>query len=279
VILEDLVIVERIDLFADSGLTYLSAIILGIIQGITEFLPISSSGHLALAEHLMIGVPEDFALDVFLHFATVLVVIFHYRKAIWDLFVRDHKTLILIIVGSIPVGILGVFFKSPFEAIKSKPDMICLALIFTSALLFFGERLAKCSYSLPKLSYKGAFAIGLVQGIALTPGISRSGSTTVAGLLCGLDRESAVRFSLFLMMPAVLGASLLEAKKVFFSGSGEVILNWGPMCVGFLVSLVMASVSLKILINVVTRGWLKYFAAYCLTVGVIGWVYFFIFAG
>jgi undecaprenyl-diphosphatase len=208
-------------------MTYFQSLILGVIQGASEFLPISSSGHLVLAPYLFgwdIPQNEAFVFDILVQVATLLaVIIFFWRdlikifKALLDGIKRakpfdDFQSLMgwYLILATIPAGITAVFFKETFEKAFSNPKAAALFLLVTSLLLILGEVLGKRTRSLEKLTLVDALVIGLFQALALFPGISRSGSTIAGGLIRGLDRRSSARFSFLMAVPVMLAAGLLN---------------------------------------------------------------------
>ena len=251
----------------------LEAIVLGVVQGIAEFLPISSSGHLVIFSELLdrwLGInasnSQKLQLNVTLHVGTLFAILVVYRSDLWQLR-RQPRLLVAIILASIPAGVVGIalldFFKAAFET----PLVAALGLIVTAILLLVGQRWERNQQSLEQLSYGSAFAVGVFQALALIPGISRSGSTIAGGLLSGLQREAATTFSFFIAIPAIGGAALLTAKDVLQgegAGNSAVALIMG----GF-TSFVVGLFALKWLIRIVSQRKLHWFAYYCLTVAVL----------
>jgi undecaprenyl-diphosphatase len=244
------------------------ALILAIIQGITEWLPVSSSAHLAIAQLLM-KVSPPVLFDILLHIGTLLSALIFFRKDIFDmllaLFKFDTKSqyfklAILIILASIPTAIIGFAFKDFFEASFSKPINIAFAMMITGVFLFFCER----KIGNGSVNSKSALAIGIAQGIAVMPGISRSGSTIGAGLLLGIEREKATRFSFLLSIPAIIGAAFFEAKNNTLAG-----LDISTILLAILVSAIVGYLSIDFLIKFVKRKGLRPFAYYCWFFGAI----------
>ncbi|MGI6211066.1 MAG: undecaprenyl-diphosphatase UppP [Anaerovoracaceae bacterium] len=273
-------------------MSYTHAIILGIVQGLAEFLPISSSGHLALLQQFF-GVQSDKVLmfTVMLHIGTLVSVFIMYWHDIWqllkelvllfvDLFKgrglrineRPYRKLgIMIIVATIPTGIIGVLFNNFFESLYSSMIPIGIGFIITGLLLYFSEKIGKANRDLDKMNYRNAIFIGVLQGIAICPGISRSGSTMVGGLFSNLNRDFAVRFAFLISIPAILGSAVLEIPKALNAAS--VPGTMGPMLVGTAVAAVCGILAIKAMINVVAKQKLKYFSYYVWALGafVIGY--------
>jgi undecaprenyl-diphosphatase len=269
-------------------MTNIQAFILGLIQGLTEFLPVSSSGHLAIAQAFMNVKEGALEFTILLHAGSLLAVFLAYRKTviavikaffgmIADLFkekslmIRKDKYrlyVLLLIVGSIPAGIAGLLFEDKLSEIFVSIIVVSCMLYITGGLLILGEKMGKKNQKrISQLRFKNAFAIGLFQAAALIPGISRSGSTMVGGLFSGLKKEDAVEFSFLLSMPAVLGATLIEMKDIFALSSTATSVS--AMIIGFLTALIVGYLSIKLLIFVVKKERLKYFAYYCWAVASI----------
>ncbi|HEY5673626.1 MAG TPA: undecaprenyl-diphosphatase UppP [Malonomonas sp.] len=261
----------------------LHAALLGLVQGLTEFLPVSSSGHLAIAQHFLPGFEQPGLLfDVLLHAATTLAVIIFFRKDVWKLlscFFRkdayaldDRHTFWMIVLGSIPTAIIGFSGKDFFEGLFENLLVIGCMLLLTAMLLIVAEKTRKDGRNLTQLKANDALLVGIVQGFAIIPGISRSGSTIACLLLRGIDGESAARFSFLLALPAVGGAMLLSLKDLD-QVSGADLPAYG---IGALVAFVSGLFAIRILMDVVRRKRLVGFAIYCLLVGsgVIGYSLF-----
>src|SRR3989344_3920745 len=222
---------------------YLQALILGIVQGLTEFLPVSSSGHLAILQNFFGDV--DVSFDIFLHFATLLAVFVFFYKDILDLingfftFEWEDKRMrfvVYLLLASIPAGLIGFFFRNLIGELFSDLYIVAGGFLISGLFLFIASFTAKNS-----------FVIGCAQALALVPGISRSGSTISTTLLFGIDKKEAIKFSFLLSIPAILGANLLELKN--FSGFSF------PMVLGFLIAFVFGLLSIYLFYNRVTvRG-------------------------
>ncbi|WP_420628319.1 undecaprenyl-diphosphate phosphatase [Candidatus Leptofilum sp.] len=205
------------------------AIILGIIQGATEFLPISSSGHLVLLPEIFQMTNPDLTLIGLVHAGTLLAVLIYFRQDLWDIVTAVLRDLSqrqplaspearlgwLIVVGSIPVGIVGLLFADFFEEAFGSPRVAAGFLLVTAVLLVLGERMLSGKKEMAAMSWTDAIIVGLFQMMALFPGVSRSGSTIVGGLARGLDRPTAARFSFLLGIPAILGAGLQAILAIF----------------------------------------------------------------
>ena len=265
----------------------LNTILQGIIQGLTEFLPVSSSGHLSIFQYFTksqtIETGSTMTFDLVLHFGTLIAVIYYFWKDIYPYFTVNgwkdpsrRKIAWLVIVASIPTAIIGFGIKKYVEAMMEKPLVVCGCFLFTGIILLLSEKLKNQkanSTTLPELSYGKAIATGVAQGIACAPGISRSGSTIAAGLLCGLKGEEAARFSFLLMIVSVGGATLLDAVKVL-----KIVKNTGSLpeglipshlIVGVITSMIVGFLSLKFLVYIINKQKLSYFAYYLFAVSII----------
>lgn len=270
-------------------MSLVEAIILGIVQGIAEFLPISSSGHLALTQFLL-GTPEDqiFFLSVMLHIGTIFSVLVVYwtdlyhitlefLKMCWDgirgkglgLDNLYRKLGLLLIVGSIPTALMGIFLKDIFAGIYTSQRVIGFALIATGTLLWTSERTQKFKAnkkSLQEMTWLNAVIVGVFQGLAITPGVSRAGATISGALFQGINRETATRYSFLLSFPVILGASLLETRDAIAFGTGDVSI---PMLlVGIFTAFVAGVFAIRTLIRVISKGKLYYFSYYTWTLGI-----------
>ena len=256
---------------------WFEALILGIVQGLTEYLPVSSSGHLAIGSALFgIEGEENLAFTIVVHVATVLstlVVLWKEIDWIFRGFFKfkmnpETKYVINILISMIPIGIVGVFFKDYVEAIFGSGLLVVgVSLLITAALLTFSY------YAKPRvkenISMKDAFIIGLSQACAVLPGLSRSGSTIATGLLLGNKKENLAQFSFLMVIPPILGEALLDAIKMM---GGEAVAGSIPMSslvIGFLAAFISGCIACKWMINIVKRGKLIYFGIYCALVGCV----------
>ncbi|MCQ2152963.1 MAG: undecaprenyl-diphosphate phosphatase [Bacteroidales bacterium] len=256
------------------------ALLLGLVQGLTEFLPVSSSGHLEIGRRLLgAGVAEDLDFEIVLHCATVLATIFVFRKRIWELlkgffkFEYNDQTdyLLKIIVSMIPVFVAGMFFRERIEALFSTIEVVGAALLVTAALLVLSDIIA------PKVAERGnvarggiswwqAFVVGIGQALAVIPGLSRSGTTIATGLLCGVDRKRMAEFSFLMVLVPVLGEAFLDLVGGGLSSSSTGIL---PMTVGFAAAFVSGIFACRVMVALVSRSRLGWFGLYCAAAGVL----------
>jgi undecaprenyl-diphosphatase len=252
-------------------LEYIHAVILGIVQGIAEFLPISSSGHLVIADALLkeyagTSTPEESAtMGIALHFGTLMSILVVYRKDLVAL-LSNYRLMFLIVCATIPVGLVGVFFKDYVDAAFGSPILAGAALLLTAAFLMAGRALKKSDDELSAMTRRTAMVIGIFQAIAIIPGVSRSGSTIAAGMACGLNREHATRFSFLIAIPAIGGASVMELKD-FVTGEATFHGSPRPLILGTVVSFVVGVFALRWLIKMVVADRLHFFAAYCVIAG------------
>ena len=252
----------------------LQAIILGVVQGLTEFLPVSSSGHLQLANEILgtdLNPESNLTFSLTLHAATVLSTVVILWTEIWKLikgvfsrtFTAEQAYVLKIVISMIPVGIVGLFFKDYIEAAFSSIAVVGVMLLVTAALLTFAY------YAKPRqkesLSYRDAFIIGLAQAVAVLPGLSRSGSTIATGLLLGNKKESVAQFSFLMVLPPILGNALLDCLKGDFGGGVETL----PLVAGFVTAFITGCIACKWMIDIVKRGKLIWFAIYCAIAGVV----------
>jgi undecaprenyl-diphosphatase len=268
----------------------IQAIILGLIQGLTEFLPVSSSGHLVLGQ-VILGVDQGakqeigVAFEVFVHFGTLLAVLTVYWrdivgmiKAFFSIFSfnrpsledkyhqdADFKMMVLILLGSFPAGVLGIALKDILEEAFTNPLLVCFMLIVTAGILFSTRYFLKENQ---QLGFTNSLIIGFAQAFAMLPGISRSGSTISTGLYMGLNRETAAKFSFLLSVPVIAGATILEFKNVVaHPPAGAMIINF---IAGTLVAYLSGLVAIKFLLSIIKKGKLEIFAYYCLAAGIFG---------
>jgi undecaprenyl-diphosphatase len=257
----------------------LNALILGIVQGLTEFLPVSSSGHLELAK-FMLGddaLPADSLLmTVVLHFGTALATMYVFRSEIIEIIqglfskgMNDEKTFALkIIVSMVPAAIVGLLFEKQLEQLFSQNIiLVCSMLILTGILLFFADKATNTGND---VTYANALKIGIAQAIAITPGISRSGATIATSVLLGIDRAKAARFSFLMVVPLIFGKM---AKDVLDGNFGSGSVSFSELGVGFVAAFLTGVFACTWMIKIVKNSQLKYFAWYCLVVGVIGVTY------
>jgi undecaprenyl-diphosphatase len=269
------------------------ALLLGIVQGLTEFLPVSSSGHLMIARELM-GVDAEGFLDftVTVHFATVLSTIVVFWKAICDLLkgffkfkYNDEMDYILkIIVSMIPVAFVGFFMKDKVEALfGDNLFTVAVCLIITAILLFLSDSAGRSRSSAEPerinkyrngISYWQAFVVGIGQACAVAPGLSRSGTTIATGLLCGVKRDVMAQFSFLMVLIPIIGEQLLDAVKGISGGTFGGGVGAGALILGFLGAFVAGLFACKVMISIVKKARLSWFALYCLVVALLLLIFF-----
>lgn len=256
---------------------WFEALILGLVQGLTEFLPVSSSGHLMIGRELLgVDAPEDLIFETTVHAATVLSTIVVFRKQIWTLLkglfrfkYNDETDYILkICVSMIPVFVVGMFFKDAVEGLFSSLLVVGIALMVTALLLFFSGR-KKCVAEAPVtsrngISYTQALLVGVSQAIAVIPGLSRSGSTISTGLLCGVRRDVVAQFSFLMVLVPILGESFLDLVGGEMASSQVGI---APLCAGFVAAFLSGLFACRVMIALVKKAKLQWFALYCAIVG------------
>ena len=254
----------------------LESIILGAVQGLTEFLPVSSSGHLQLAKELLgVEIEENLTFDVTLHAATVLSTIVVLWSEIWGLvkglFARgmnDEKRYFLkLVISMLPIGVVGFMLKDHINAMLNSSYIMVVVgamLLLTAALLSFAY------YARPRqkstISYRDSFIIGLSQAVASMPGLSRSGTTIATGLLLGNEKSAVATFSFLMVLAPILGETLLEVVDGGLSLAG---VGTSALVAGFLASFIVGCLACKYMINIVKRGKLIWFAIYCAVVGIV----------
>jgi len=260
-------------------MSILDAIILGLIQGLTEFLPVSSSGHLFLGQTLLgIEGKENFLFTIIVHFATALSTLVVFRKDILTIFKDLFKLKnnpgtrfsFLIVLSMIPAVLVGLTLEDILESMTAPENqrmgllIVGICLLFTAGLLYFSHKGKQGSQ---EVGVKHAILVGLAQAIATLPGISRSGATIATGLLTGLTRDSAAKFSFLMVIPVIFG---IMAKKTLDLIQGEEILediNAGALLAGFLAAFISGWIACKWMIAIVRKAKLSYFAIYCLLIG------------
>ena len=266
-------------------MSWWEALILGLLQGLTEFLPVSSSGHLEIGQALLgTSGEENLTFAIVVHAATVLSTLVILWKEVAQLFRgtfttpkwnEDKNYVAMILVSMIPVFVVGMFFKEQVEGLFGSGLLVVgVCLCVTAVLLYFSEWLSKRRAGIGhEVGYKDAIIIGLAQAVAVLPGLSRSGTTIATGLLCGVKKESVTKFSFLMVLIPILGEAFLELLDVL---SGEVVagsLGIMPLLVGFVAAFLSGCLACRFMINIVRRQKLIYFAIYCLCAGVFSIVY------
>ena len=246
-------------------MTLLQSILLGIVQGLTEFLPVSSKGHLALFQHFIPDFSQPGVLfDVVLHLGTVLAVLIYFRERVLAV-LKDLRLLGLLLAATIPVGILGILFQKKIEHAFTDMKLTAACFIITGFILYFADRLKEGVKTEKTLYFGDALKIGLIQCLALLPGLSRSGTTISGGIFSGLSRKSAMEFSFLLSIPAILGAALVECRHL----NREELAGVNPLIyfAGLVTAAVVGYLAIKGLLNILQKHKLYYFSIYLFILG------------
>ncbi|MHB1421122.1 MAG: undecaprenyl-diphosphate phosphatase [Bacillota bacterium] len=249
-------------------MSVIQAIILGIVQGLTEFLPVSSSGHLVLFQKLFHLTSSSLAFDVVVHFGTLVAVLIYFWSDIVGILRKPFCRLTaLLIAGSIPTAIIGFAFSDFFEKAFQTGKTLGIEFIATGLLLWFAENVRSGRKKLPQTTIPDALVIGTMQGIAILPAISRSGLTIAGSLFRGLDRRFAARFSFLLSIPAILGATALEGKSLVESGLANEPVT--ALALGTLAAAISGYLAIGYMLKILERGSLKVFSYYVFILGTI----------
>ena len=264
----------------------LKAILLGIIQGLTEFLPVSSSGHLVVFANILNFQESGIAFEVFVHFGTLISVLVAFRKELGAMILAPYEVWVkkseneeikeflmwdfYIIVATIPAVIVGLFFKDQIEQAFQSILLVFVMLLITGLLMFLTQYL---KFRNVKFNFKNTFIIGIAQSFAILPGISRSGSTIFTGMAQGMDREKVAKFSFIMSVPAILGAVVLKLNDMINNPplSSEIT----GIALGTLFSAITGYLAIVLLMNVVKKGKLQWFGYYCFALGLIGLIWYF----
>ncbi|NLV73660.1 MAG: undecaprenyl-diphosphatase UppP [Chloroflexi bacterium] len=251
-------------------MSVLQVLVLGILQGLTEFLPISSSGHLVLVPWLLGWPNPSITMDLVLHFGTVVAIIAAFWRDLLAIVTGWFKAVFLrqpnqngrmgwlLILATVPAAVLGFLLNDWFETLFGTPLLVACLLIVTAVLLMVCGRLGKRERSLAQLTWRDALAMGVAQGLAIAPGISRSGATISMGLVRGLDRPSAARFSFLMAIPIIVGAAAYKLLKEPIASSEAM-----SLVVGFLASAVTGYIVIRLFLRFLTKHGLYPFAIYC----------------
>lgn len=236
------------------------AVVLGIVQGFTEFLPVSSSGHLVILQNLVPSFTQPgVVFDVILHLGTMIAVLCFFRKTIFSLF---KKYFWLFVIGTIPAGLVGFFFQQQLEGLFGNVKAVGVALLVTAVINFLTDRTITDNKN---VTSKNALLIGTAQALAIIPGISRSGATIFAGAKLGINKEKAAEFSFLLSIPAILGANFLQ----FISHGTDSTFNLSYYFPGFLAALVSGFISISVVLKTLHERKFKIFGYYCLILGIL----------
>jgi len=260
-------------------MTALKSIILGIVQGLTEFLPVSSSGHLVIFQKLLKFNDPGVLFEIAVHLGTLVAVIIYFRKDIWEIIQsifnwrKDapenikyaHHLLFYLIIASVITAIIGFAFKNIFESLFENTVLVGFMLIITGGILFASDKIRNTTKK--KMSVPSSLLVGFAQSIAIIPGISRSGATITTGIFTGRTRDLATRFSFLLSIPAILGATILKIKNMQSAmSSSEVVLNF---ILGGIVAAIVGYFAISFLIKMIKQAELFYFSIYCWIIGII----------
>lgn len=253
-------------------MTIIQAIFLGMVQGLTEFIPVSSSGHLVIFQHIFGVQGSPLTFDVLVHIGTLAAVFVAFWNDIAAILKKPFSKLTyLIIVGCIPAGLMGFFLQPIFEKAFESLLVVGIGLLITGGVLKLSEMVTHNSLNMKEVretTYLDVLFIGLLQGIAIVPGISRSGSTIAGGLLAGLDRDFAARYSFLVAIPVIMGAGLVQLKDFSFSAIA-ITDSIVPYIVGPLTAALFGYLAIKIVMNLVRDGRLSIFSYYCWVVGAL----------
>ncbi len=251
------------------------AFLLGLLQGLTEFLPVSSSGHIVLGEYLLgIKGSENLMFTVMVHGATVLSTLIVFRKDILEILAgvlkfednEETRFFLYILVSMVPVGIVGVFFKAEVEALFDGKIIFVASMLMVTGFLLAATNFIKPRTGTNDLNYIKAFIIGLAQAFAVLPGISRSGATIATGLITGVNKKQATRFSFLMVIIPILGASLLQVRAIMANPAITGETSLAALATGFLTALAFGILACRWMISIVQKGKLIYFATYCFVV-------------
>jgi undecaprenyl-diphosphatase len=259
----------------------LRAAILGIVQGLTEFLPVSSSGHLELFKYFLnddaVG-EESLMMTVVLHFATALSTIVVFRKTIWELIIglfkfkwnTQTKFVVFVIVSMFPAAFVGLFLEEQMEGLFNKNiPLVAMMLIVTGLLLFVADRAVDTN---KKLGFGNSLMVGIAQAIAIMPGISRSGATISTSVLLGIDRDTAAKFSFIMVLPLIFGKIAKDLLDGSFTNSS---INTGELLIGFAAAFFTGLLACTLMIRIVKNSKLKYFSYYCFLIAFVSLLYYF----
>lgn len=267
-------------------LNAVEAILLGVVQGLTEFLPVSSSGHLVLAQILLGVESPGVLLEIVLHLGTLVSVVVVFWDDVFGLIqatfslisnprgrrisgeLRTYRRLVgLLLLGIIPTALIGVSLEPVFSSLFDSQLAVGIALLLTGVILYFISRRHFGKRGFRRMTWVDAMLVGLAQGVAVTPGLSRSGMTISAALSRGLNRETATRFSFLISLPTIGGAAVLQFRHLF--GGAELQLDFSLLAIGFLAAAVSGILAIKLLVEVLKQGKLHYFAYYVWVIGIL----------
>ncbi|MBK5253536.1 MAG: undecaprenyl-diphosphate phosphatase [Peptostreptococcaceae bacterium] len=273
-------------------MTYLEAIVLGLIQGLTEFLPVSSSGHLTILQTLFnISGDKVIIFTVLLHVGTLISVMFMYWRDLLELIVELFVTIkdlvtgkglklnekpvrklgIMILVTTLVTAVIGLLFEDLFVSFYASLVPVIIGLVITGTLLWVSESIETGKRDIKQMNFRNAIYIGVMQGIAIIPGISRSGATLVGGLTTKLDRAFAVKYAFLISFPAILGSAVLEMGNMM--DSSIAVGSVGPIVLGMMIAAISGIFAIKAMIAIVSKYSLKYFSIYVWTISILLTIY------
>ncbi|HDL02758.1 MAG TPA: undecaprenyl-diphosphate phosphatase [candidate division Zixibacteria bacterium] len=256
-------------------MNYIDTIILGLIQGLTEFLPVSSSGHLVLGKYLLGAEMSGIVFELAVHFGTLMSVLIYFRKRVLRLvqsiytpsLMAERKMILYLILGMIPAVIIALIFKDQIESVFSAPLAAAIFLVVTGIILILTAAFEK---GLGKIDAPRSLLIGFAQALAILPGISRSGMTISAGLFTGVKPIEAAEYSFLLSIPAIIGAIIFQAKEIVAVDKSLI----SHYLVGAAVAFLSGLFAVYLLLDLIRKGKFKYFGIYCILMGILGIVYF-----
>lgn len=257
-------------------MTLIQAVFLGLVQGLTEFLPVSSSGHLALTSHFLKVENPGLTFEIVLHVGTLLSVLVYFRPQLWRLFVslfnremkEERRMIAYLFIGTLPAAVIGISFKHYFESVSNQPQVVALLLCVTGGLLLL-PRLFPKNHGDQTITFRTALIMGFGQAFAILPGISRSGSTIISGMLSGVNPAKAAEFSFLLAVPAIGGAAVLSLRDLEKIDTTLAI----PYLAGGLVAFISGLIAVYAVLSSIRRGKFEYFAYYCIAVGAFAFIY------
>ncbi len=258
-------------------MTLIEALILGLVQGLTEFLPVSSSGHLVLIQKAMGVEDTGIVFEIFVHFATLLSVVIYFWKILWRMvlsilppfrpeFARERRMIGFLALGTLPAVVVGLGFRDAFEKAYESPVTVSLLLLVTGTIMFLPRLLSRFKKDPKEVRVGSALIMGIGQAIAILPGISRSGSTIVAGMLSGTKSDDAAEFSFLLAIPAISGAMVLAVKDIVAEGIETALLT--SYLAGSLVAFLSGLVAIYSVLAAIRRGRFEWFGYYCFAAGI-----------
>ncbi len=258
-------------------MSILEALILGVIQGLTEFLPVSSSGHLELGAYVLnVKNQNNLLFAIIVHGATALSTLVVFRKTVFQLFTglfkfewnNETKFICQIFISMIPVGVVGLLFEEQIELFFAGNILLVAGMLLATGLLLLVTNYIVLKQE--KLTFAKAFIIGIAQSIAILPGISRSGATIATALLLGIEKSDASKFSFLMVLPPILGATLLKTMQYLQSTEATTeLVSLPSLSIGFIVAFISGLIACTWMINIVRKGKLVYFALYCIAVSII----------